>query len=113
MATRPEGPYTSAWKRHRRRRRVFWLLLLGYVPGVALLGAWLGRVFQTSALFLPLVIGWMAGLAVAFACSTSFRSPRCGERFYRRGREYRNEFARKCVNCGLRKGAADAASLPG
>src|SRR5687767_1371371 len=99
------GLYAATWKRHRQRSWVFWLLLLGFVPGAPLLAGWLGRVFHSDSLFLPIVLGWMFALGVAFACRTSLRCPRCGQRFFRRGREYRNEFARKCVNCGLRKWA--------
>lgn len=99
------GYYAAAWQRHRRWSWAFWLLFLGFVPGAPLLTVGLGRVFHSEGLFLPITLGWMAAVGIAGACRSSLRCPRCGERFFRRGRQYRNEFARKCVNCGLPKWA--------
>lgn len=99
------GPCAAMWQRHRRRSWTFWLLLLGFVPGAPLLAVWLGRLFHSESLFLPTTLGWMAAVGIAGACRSSLRCPRCGERFFRKGRQYRNEFARKCVNCGFPKWA--------
>lgn len=96
----------SPWRWHRVWQLAFWLLFLGFVPGAPLLAAWLTRRFNTEAVFLPVAIGWMAAMGIAGALWTSLRCPRCGERFFRRGRSYRNNFARECVNCGLPKGSA-------
>lgn len=83
-------------------------LLLGYVPGAALLGAALA-LFVGSPLGLVIAaIGWLAAWWWADARLASFRCPSCGERFMVRRHELavpgirKHMFpARRCVNCGL------------
>jgi hypothetical protein len=107
-----EGPYTAAWRSHRRWSIAFWLAFLCFVPAVAMVD----RFFRThpghgnpSILF---AFAWMGAFAVTGYRQSNFACPRCGELFFRRfdARPWRqdwqyNPFARHCMHCGLRKGA--------
>jgi hypothetical protein len=52
-----------------------------------------------------LIVFWWAIVRVAGRHVATFPCPRCEERFGAT-RSYHNPFARKCVHCGLPKGAA-------
>ena len=104
-ATAPElTSYRDAWVGYRRRSRIFWLLFLGYVPVVLVVGYvsfWLFGTFTPA--FVAAVL-YMVAMAVAGNYGGAWRCPRCHRPFFAKWWFY-NSFARSCVHCGLPKWA--------
>jgi hypothetical protein len=90
------------WNEYKRRRNLFLLALLGYMPVVATLGSLIARVFHTETLFPIVAFGWMGFLAISALRLNCWPCPRCGKWFAATW-WYRNPFARRCVHCGLPK----------
>jgi hypothetical protein len=106
--TPAEGPYSAGWAEYRRRRKLYRLVWLTYIPGVLIIGLPLSWSFHSNAAFFAVVALW----AVAFMAAANYlgfwKCPRCGKPFSR-GRWYYNPFARECVHCGLPEWAASDA----
>lgn len=111
MATIQNGLYEPNWREHRRRRRVMWLLLLGFIPGVVLTGTAIGAAFATEPPYIAVAVVWMLAILVTSHRASALRCPRCGQRFYAKGL-YHNGFTRKCLHCGLRKWADEDPAQP-
>jgi hypothetical protein len=101
-----EGPYAAAWKKQRRRERLFWFGFFFYPLGAGLVGFALGMLLGIDPPFLPVAIVWLVLLTIAGNRVTSFRCPRCGQWFFAKD-WYHNSFARRCLHCSLPKWAAD------
>jgi hypothetical protein len=98
--------YEAQWTEYRRRRRVFWLIFVTYIPGVFLIGVPLGNIFNSETPAVVTALMWMAAFAIAGWRTTYWRCPRCRKRFF--ATWYVNQFARKCVHCGLKKWATES-----
>lgn len=101
----PDAPYAHAWRAYRRRNRLAWLLLIGYVPVLWLValvaGTGEGRgdfIFGVTAII------WAAVWIVTSFRLGRFRCPRCKQDFFHKWPR-QNGFARRCLHCGLRKWA--------
>ena len=92
------------WAELRKRERICWVLLLAYVPVVAIIGFSLGRLVDSSVPFLLVAGAWACALLVAGNGVLSWPCPRCGQPFFST-RWYYNTFARRCVHCKLPKWA--------
>jgi hypothetical protein len=112
-------PYAAAWRESRRR---LWRFLLGGIGGfflipvvMALLATLLGTPLPDSVrerLFVGLGLIWFVGCPVLAFRYMRFPCPRCGRTFYMRP-FYGNAFARRCLHCGLPKGAPGPEAAPG
>jgi hypothetical protein len=96
--------YAPQWRDLRRRSLIFWLAYLTMVAG----GVTAFQFTPASDLGHLAIIGagislLMASVA-AGAYRSSFRCPRCGKFFFE-SRFMHHTFARKCMNCGLPRGA--------
>ena len=96
--------HSAAWRDLTKRRRLFWGIFLGYVPGVALLCFVIGR--PLSALTggepcLWIAFCWLLAFTIAAIYLQQFRCPRCGSAFFRTW-WWHNPFSRKCLHCGAR-----------
>ena len=94
----------SPWRACQLRERLLVGLLLGYVPGVLVVGVSLNKLVGSGIPVFLVAVGWMFALAFAGIALKTFPCPRCGKHFFRSWR-YHNTFARKCVHCGLPKWA--------
>jgi hypothetical protein len=92
--------YSSQWEPYRRTRRMGLFLFLGYVPGVVIIGYPLSKLFGSQIPFEVVAICWFTTLGVFAIWHRTFRCPRCHNRFFIKT-FYRNDFARKCLHCGL------------
>jgi hypothetical protein len=105
-----EPDYSTAWRDLSRRQLIFWAAFLSFVPGGIVIGLVVG--LPLSALigvspdyfFYPVAISWMLIFSIAAQRVVKFRCPRCHQFFFAKW-WCRNAFARKCVHCGLAKGA--------
>lgn len=98
-------PYARHWRAVRRRYYVFIVVFLGFIPIGMLAETVEARVspghttiqnLTTAAYFLCVV--------VVFAWAKRVVCPRCGELFTAKGIGY-NDFALRCLHCGLPRGA--------
>jgi hypothetical protein len=102
--------YTAAWRDYRKRRFVFWVVFLSYMPGVMafFLGVGLPLASMTGIkpdyFFFAIAGTWMLAFVVTNLRAVSFPCPRCGQHFFRTW-WYSNPLARRCVHCGLPKWA--------
>lgn len=101
----------SAWSDYRSRRRWFFGVWLGGLPAVFyILGAfnWIFHPDPDSNIFgilVAIVAGtWMISFAILGLRLTLFRCPCCGEHFFCNWFSS-DQFARRCVHCGLPKWA--------
>ena len=115
MDTHPD--YTADWRDYRRRRRIFWILFLGFIPGVFIL-------FMVVVVLLSLVSDikpeyfffWIAGLWMLMLIIAGFQfwwfyCPRCHKKFFATF-WYRNPLTKKCLHCGLPKWANTDVTIP-
>ena len=115
-SNRAQKSYAESWRLYRRLRRTQWIGVLIPLVGVPLfftLDRWIPL---AAELLVPisLTAGFIT-LVVARIRLSRFRCPRCAQHFFwRRTRwlEYSNPFARRCLNCGLPKWAAEARDSP-
>ena len=102
-----ETDYAASWQDLRKRRRLVWLLFLGYIPGVAALcflvvtaAASMGGSKQSEVACAVIALFWILAFAVAAIRLTFFRCPRCRRLFHSTWWRH-NPFARHCLHCGL------------
>jgi hypothetical protein len=104
--TTAEGPYSASWAEYRRRRNLYWLVWLTYIPGVLIIGLPLSWLFHSNGAAFAVAGLWMVAFVAAANYLGFWKCPRCRKPFSR-GRWYYNPFARECVHCGLPKWAAN------
>ena len=107
MASLADG-YTEDWRRYKKARNTLWLVFLSYLPGVPLVAWGVSKVVrrESSELWVPVALVWMAALVLATLRVYRWRCPKCEKSFS--GPYFGNKgfLARKCVHCGLPKYAA-------
>ncbi len=79
----------------RTRRRILWLSILIYVPGL-LITLYLGASGSTMT---KLFGAWIGLLCFAVGWATVAKCPQCGNNFHTNGPTFLP--VRKCVHCGL------------
>src|ERR1700745_1068184 len=94
--------FEQQWNEYKRRRNLFLLAFVGYLPVVSTLGSLSVRVFHTQSLFPIVAFSWMGFIAVAGLRFNFWPCPRCGK-WFAATCWYKNPFARRCVHCGLPK----------
>jgi hypothetical protein len=92
----------NPWDEYRRRRNLAWFAFLGYVPVCFTVGMLSMRVFSTFTPAFVVAIAWMVFFVIAGNLALRFPCPRCGKWFFAKW-WYHNNFARRCVHCGLPK----------
>jgi hypothetical protein len=102
--------YQRQWSDLKRRKWLFWLLMLGVLPGIAasLLIVYLLWPAAPDATFVVIVLGWALAMAAANANLLAFTCPNCGGHFFMTAARLRNPFTSKCMQCGLPRGADPA-----
>jgi len=90
----------NPWDEYRRRRNLAWFAFLGYVPVCFTVGMLSMRVFSTFTPAFVVAIAWMVFFVIAGNLALRFPCPRCGKWFFAKW-WYHNNFARRCVHCGL------------
>jgi hypothetical protein len=95
--------YEVEWQDLRRRIRLFWIVWLGYLPGVLLIAFVLHKMSPgLSDRAVPWIAGaWMIAFVSGSFYRTAFRCPRCREWYF--WGWIQNPFRRKCGHCGLRR----------
>ena len=101
----PDPAYLAAWEECRALRRRFLVEWLGGVPAVAATALALEALEPGLATFTApaMAILCMGRFALNSFRISSWRCPRCGERYF-----HGNAYARKCVHCKLPGWAVDA-----
>jgi hypothetical protein len=67
--------YRRQWQEYKRRNRIFWSIFLTYLPGVALIGFLLSRLFGSDMVFLVLAISWMVAFLIAQTYLSNWKCP--------------------------------------
>ncbi len=96
--------YSTQWDDYRKRRKIFFLIFLSYLPGIYILGVPLERYLSSEIPLIVIATAWIIAFVVAGWHMNAWRCPSCQETFFRR-RWVHNQFARRCVHCGLEKWA--------
>ena len=96
--------YSTQWADYRRRRRIFFLIFLSYIPGMYALGIPLEKHFASEIPLIAVAVTWIMAFVTAGWHMNAWKCPCCGNTFFRR-KWIHNQFARKCVHCGLEKWA--------
>lgn len=94
--------YEKNWAEYRKRRKLFWIIFLTYLPGVAIIGAPLGQLFKSETSYLIVAIIWMCAFAVSGLRFSFWKCPRCEKCFSLRWHSS-NPFTSRCLHCGLAK----------
>jgi predicted RNA-binding Zn-ribbon protein involved in translation (DUF1610 family) len=109
--------YGVAWHDLRKRRIIFGIVFLTYLPGVLAIMftvvpvlSWLTGA-KPDYFFYAIAACWMAAFAVAGFRVSHFPCPRCGNAFFAKW-WFNNPLARKCVHCGLPIGANSGMGQP-
>jgi ribosomal protein L37E len=89
------------WKRHRIVNRVGILGAYLYLL-LTIAVAWLGIIDTRSTSMHLVILGWMIFVVVMLVMLREIRCPRCGQRFYTKGFDFR-QMAKYCLHCGLPK----------
>ena len=102
----PAGAYEEVWKVHERRQRQ-WIHVSVFGFGAAcLIGYSLDWILKSHMPFIVLGASWFIAALFTGAKVQRLKCPRCGELFFF-GTTYKNEFASRCLNCGLPKWSCD------
>jgi hypothetical protein len=106
LTTLNEAPYAAAWRDLRRRQWLMWGVYLGFFPGEWLLSAVGAKLphHRAPGVFVIAGIVWMVAFVASGYWAAAWRCPRCHEVFTR-ATWYRNPCTRKCLSCGLPRGA--------
>jgi hypothetical protein len=94
--------YEAEWRDYRKRRRLFWIVWLTYIPGVIAIALPLQYLFASETPIYFVALGWMAAFFLSGWRLGSWPCPRCGKWFFAKW-WYGNLFARRCVHCKLPK----------
>ena len=101
--------YSRQWRDLRIRTWLFVGMFLLFIPAMALATSGLGRISPDlgDSLVFWFFGGWAVATIILGFYQISFRCPRCGGVF---GSEdlWTNQFARKCLHCGLKRYVAPA-----
>lgn len=100
-----KNPVPEAWNEYRKRRNTVLMVVVGYMPVMFGIGLLSQQLFSTFAPAFAAAFAGMAFLVIAFNMLLRFPCPRCGKWFFATW-WYHNNFARRCVHCGLPKYAA-------
>jgi hypothetical protein len=95
--------YREQWQEYRKRRNLFFLIWLGYIPAVGLTTILVSRMIGTFTPSFVFAGVWMVLFAIAGTRLSGWRCPRCGKPFSRKSWYDKGLLARKCVHCGLAK----------
>jgi len=69
-------------------------------------GVPLSNIFNSEIPAVVIALMWMTAFAIAGWRTTYWRCPRCKKSFF--AKWYINQFARKCVHCGLKKWSTES-----
>lgn len=110
VADHPEekARYEAAWQTLDRHSKRFWIGIILFPPVVLLVTAILGR-FIYGLLAFAIAVGLYFALRWALKLDRGpslhdFACPRCGNDFFRKEKKT-DTLSRKCLNCGLDRGA--------
>ena len=79
-----------------------WSMFLLYLPAMTLASFLLLPGYDS--LMITVALTWMVAYVIAGIYLACFRCPQCRKFFFIIRWSWSNPFARKCLNCGLRKG---------
>lgn len=96
--------YQEQWDEYKKRRRIFILVWLLYLPVAGGIALFFKKMFGSEELILPVVFAWMVFFLIAGLRMTFWKCPKCGNSFFFKFSEI-NIFPQKCVHCGLKKWA--------
>jgi hypothetical protein len=99
----PMASYAEDWKKYKRLRNQWILVLVGYVPVVGTFGYVSMKLFHSTTPAFVLAFLWMALFLVTGWRVQLWRCPRCGEWFSAKWWYNKSFLARQCVHCGLPK----------
>ena len=120
-ATKQEGSYlpayAAAWREYTKRRNIFLISFLGFVPVLCAI-AWVVGSALTALGFRPRIDTFIKLLMYCWGafCFWSlwkwmfWPCPRCGNTFAITSRWVGRGFARSCVHCGLTKAELKSAT---
>ena len=77
--------YDAQWREYRRRRNLFWLIWLTYIPGVLVIGLPLESLIKSEVPIYFVAFGWLIAFAVAGWRLSYWRCPHCGKWFLPNG----------------------------
>ena len=98
-------PYAKHWRAVRRRYYVFIVTFLGFIPTGVLAETLEARVSPGHKTIQNIAfVAYSLCLVVVFAWAKRVVCPRCRELFTAKGIGY-NDFALRCLHCGLPRGA--------
>jgi predicted RNA-binding Zn-ribbon protein involved in translation (DUF1610 family) len=99
----PKKPY---WEKYRWLRRWCFIVWITYIPVGFYIAFPLTRFLHSDAPAYLICGTWMVAFIALGMRMAWFLCPRCGKRFFFRGRGvvgFHNPLARRCLNCGLPK----------
>jgi hypothetical protein len=103
--------YESNWAEYRKRRNLFLLSIIAFMPVMYATGTFTVSIFKSEAPFMVVGIIYLIAFAIAGNRMIHWRCPRCGIWFFTRkimpAGYFYNPFVRKCVHCKLPKWAGD------
>lgn len=88
----------NVWDECRRRRNLVWLLGIGYLPAVLIIGSLLNAVLGNQGGFVAVAAAWLLAFGWAVYRLDKFCCPRCGKPFFRRGLAG-NTWSNCCLHC--------------
>jgi hypothetical protein len=91
----------DAWRELEKRRTLFWVIFVGFVPGVPFVSTVLSA-FAGVDLFLPVGLPWLLAFAVAGLYQSRLPCPQCAQPFGFSWTQ-RCPFTNKCLHCGLQR----------
>ena len=101
--------YRGAWDDLRKRIRIFWIVVLGYMPGVGLCTYLVYTFGLPHWIAQGVAFVWMAAFIGAGGYRCGFRCPQCHHLFFMTWWRH-NPYAGKCLHCKLPRWSEPAAA---
>jgi hypothetical protein len=97
VSTKPE----DAWQDFRRRKRLFWILFLLYLPVTVLISLTLRSLGFPDLPAIAAAIFWLLAWLLAAEWLSRFRCPSCAQSFFGK-RGIGHVWSNTCRHCGTR-----------
>src|SRR5580704_1320405 len=79
----PKDNCTEEWTKHRKYKRMVWILFAGWIPYGSLVVLIVSRLHTTAGfVFVAALIPYILALVIFANLVSIFRCPKCGSRFY-------------------------------
>jgi hypothetical protein len=96
--------YEKKWNDYRKRRRLFLIVAITFLPGASLIVVFLDKIFGSGFQSEVVLTLWLIAFFITGIRFSYWKCPRCNRNYFIK-HFMANQFAQNCLHCGLPKWA--------